>query len=129
MSAWSEWKAGLITDDEYESAMRRECGDDYPEDEYYTDDADDPHWRCENCNHNKCFQMYKRVIKNHPFYWFDKNNIQHEDRGTYTLFVRPDYEKREMEDVWLCEIDHREHMDDDFCDSFEEVEREQDGNH
>lgn len=93
--------------------------DDLP---FYTDDPDDPHWRCENCAHCKEFKMYKRVIKNHPLYWFDKNNIQHEDRGTYTLFVRPDWEKREMESVWLCEIDRTEHMDDDYCEEFIEVE-------
>ena len=121
MSAWSDYKCGAISEDEFISAMRRECGDDYPEDiPFYTDDPEDPHWRCENCGHCKEYKMYKRVIKNHPLYWFDKNNIQHEDRGTYTLFVRPDWEKREMESVWLCEIDRTEHMDDYYCEEFEE---------
>ena len=32
MSAWSDWKAGHLTDDEYKSAMRRECEDHYPTD-------------------------------------------------------------------------------------------------
>ena len=32
MSAYSDWKVGALTDDEYKVAMNRECADDYEED-------------------------------------------------------------------------------------------------
>ena len=104
MSAYSDWKAGALTDDEYKSAMRRECGDDSPREElpFYTDDADDPHWRCENCGHCKEYKIFKRVI--------------------CEIFVKRNY--LEQESVWLCEVDHCEHMDDDYCADFEEKEND-----
>ena len=49
MSAYSDWKCGAISDEEYRSAMRRECEEPRETLPFYTDDPDDPHWRCENC--------------------------------------------------------------------------------
>lgn len=94
--------------------------DDLP---FYTDDPDDPHWKCENCGHCKEFKMYKRIIMTHPEYFHDENNIRHENRRVYVNYVTSDYVKREMESIWMCELDHREHMDDDYCEEFIEVER------
>lgn len=44
MSAYSDWKCGALTDEEFAYYMRREC-DDRSErlDEAYTDDPDDEH--------------------------------------------------------------------------------------
>lgn len=48
MSAYSEWKYGLITDSEYESICRREAAEDnYFEEE--THDPYDPFWVPEGC--------------------------------------------------------------------------------
>lgn len=92
--------------------------DDLP---FYTDDPDDPHWKCENCRHCKEFKMFRRIVGQHPQYYFKGNNpTRYEDHKFYTLWVKPDYS--EMESIWMCEVDHREHMDDDCCEEFIEVE-------
>lgn len=43
MSAYSDWKVGAITDEEYKSFSRWECerDNDYPEDYDYYDDEED----------------------------------------------------------------------------------------
>lgn len=49
MSAWAEWKHGLITDSEYRSIMREEelrdrdylLGEEYSEDEYDEDEEEE----------------------------------------------------------------------------------------
>lgn len=123
MSAYSDWKAGALTDDEYRSAMRRECGDDSPREElpFYTDDPDDPHWRCENCGHCKEYKVFKRIIKEHPRYFYESKESLHkqEDKTCYTLWVAK--ERTEWESVWLCEVDKTEHFDDDYCEEFIEI--------
>ena len=110
---YEEYKRDLQTEYRHEA-----------QDDLYTDDADDPHWRCENCNHCKEYQIYKRVIESHPRYYYkDKNStVRQEDNSCFTLWVGRDYKIREMQSVWLCEIDHKEHMDDDYCGNFEEKE-------
>ena len=47
MSAYSDWKCGALSDDEYKSISRRENGD---KDEriYFQEEAD-----CETCEHNR----------------------------------------------------------------------------
>ena len=62
MSAYSDWKSGYLTDDEYKSAMRRECDEHIEDIPFYTDDVDDPHWRCENCGHCMTFNAMKPII-------------------------------------------------------------------
>lgn len=123
MSAYSDWKAGALSDDEYRSAMRRECGDDFPRDElpFYTDDPDDPHWKCENCGHCKEYKVFKRIIKEHPRYFYESKESLHkqEDKTCYTLWVAK--ERTEWESVWLCEVDKTEHFDDDYCEEFIEI--------
>lgn len=123
MSAYSDWKAGALTDDEYRSAMRRECGEDSPREElpFYTDDPDDPHWKCENCGHCKEYKVFKRIIKEHPRYFYESKESLHkqEDKTCYTLWVAK--ERTEWESVWLCEIDKTEHFDDDYCEEFIEI--------
>lgn len=88
---------------------------------FYTDDPDDPHWRCENCGHCKEYKMFKRIINQHPRYWMnDTDVVRHEDHTQYTLWVTRDWKHREMESIWMCELDRTEHLDDDFCDDFKE---------
>ena len=76
---------------------------------------------CENCNHCKEFKMCKRVIDTHPLYYHKEENssVRLEDRKVFTVWVKPDWEHKEMESIWLCEIDHCEHMDDDCCANYD----------
>ena len=53
MSAYSDWKRGYLTDEEYRSSYAKEQWEQdhpYGDTPFYTDDPDDPHWRCENCS-------------------------------------------------------------------------------
>lgn len=122
MSAYSDWKCGAISDEQYRSAMRRECEEPRETLPFYTDDADDPHWRCENCAHCKEYKMFTRIIDNHPRYFYESEDSLHkkEDKACYTIWVKPD--RTDYESIWLCEIDRAEHMDDDYCAEFEEIE-------
>ena len=45
MSAYSDWKVGAISDDEYKAAMRRECEDHYPDMERMPKQCMDCMWR------------------------------------------------------------------------------------
>ena len=85
---------------------------------FYTDDPDDPHWKCENCGHCKEYKVFKRIIKEHPRYFYESKESLHkqEDKTCYTLWVAK--ERTEYESVWLCEVDRFEHMDDDYCEEF-----------
>ena len=47
MSVYSDYKVGAIDEEEFRFLAKRSLGDDHGE--YYTDDADDPHWTCHNC--------------------------------------------------------------------------------
>lgn len=124
MSAYSEWKAGHITDEQYRASYAREQWEqNHPEEAlpFYTDDADDPHWRCENCGHCKEYKVFKRIIKEHPRYFYESKESLHkqEDKTCYTLWVAK--ERTEWESVWLCEVDKTEHFDDDYCEEFIEI--------
>ena len=123
MSAWSEWKAGLITDDEYKSAMRREI-DDYIDEHYdetYTDDPDDPHWRCENCAHCKTYHAMKPII--HFSNYVDDKGYVHNNpdkpvrQNLCAIWSRDKYVLAN-----LCEVSNHQVLDDDYCSDFEEVE-------
>lgn len=122
MSAYSDWKAGALTDDEYRSAMRRECGDDSPREElpFYTDDPDDPHWRCERCAYCKTFNLRKPIIHFHT-YIDDKgyvhNNPEKPVKENFTAMwsLDGDYVSGN-----ICMLTHNQVMDDDFCADFSE---------
>ena len=117
MSAYSDWKCGALTDEEFAYYMRREC-DDRSErlDEVYTDDPDDEHWRCENCKHCKSIEVFKPVIERVT--WVDENGYVHNNPGTQKLAARwgKDYVSGN-----LCGLTNRQVYYDDFCESFEEV--------
>lgn len=122
MSAYSDWKCGAISTEEYEQAMRWECRDDYYDDmPIYTDDHGDPHWRCENCKHCKTVRLLKPVLGFHD--WLDDKGYLHNNpkkpivENLYALWS-PDGEYR---DANLCEISNSQVYDDDFCDDFEEI--------
>lgn len=57
MSAYSDWKCGALSDDEYKAAMRRECYDRiYPDaspEDYY-------HYTCQDCEYCKTYQSVFR---------------------------------------------------------------------
>lgn len=89
---------------------------------FYTDDPDDPHWRCENCKHCKQFNARKPVIGFRT--WIDDKGYVHNNpekpvkdnlyahwsfNGDYTL-------------ANLCELTNNQVMDDDYCAEFEEKE-------
>ena len=122
MSAYSDWKAGYLTDEEYRASYAQEQWeqDHYPDDmPFYTDDLEDPHWRCENCGHCKEFKMFRRIIDQHPQYYHKGDDPKrYEDHKIYTLWVTTDH--TEMESIWICEVDGCEHFDDDYCAEFEE---------
>lgn len=61
MSAYSDYKCGAISESEYKSAMRRECGETYPPEPYnYTCQE------CEYCRDGKVFvsEIVKRECDN-----------------------------------------------------------------
>lgn len=83
---------------------------------FYTDDPDDPHWRCENCGHCKDIAIAKRVIKTHPEMWHDTNHIQHVNSSVCVTYVQRD--RTEFEPICVCELLEREVLEDDTCEAF-----------
>lgn len=69
MSAYSDWKCGAITDDEYKSLARRENGDSSGRN-VFVEEAD-----CETCIHNK-FLHYRGTI---PVYACEKWECEYEE--------------------------------------------------
>lgn len=103
--------------EEYERDLRWEYRkenmpfyDDDPDIELYSD------MRCEKCKYCKEYKIRERIIKTHPEYHTDNRGIRHENHKIYINYITTGHE---MESVWLCEIDHCEHYDDDYCDKFE----------
>lgn len=123
MSAWSEWRDGLISDNEYESIMRREDADDryYDDTPFYTDDPDDPHWRCENCGHCKRVKLLKPVIGFQD--WLDDNGYLHNNPKkprVENLYARWSIEG-EYREGNICELTNTQVYDDEYCEEFEEI--------
>lgn len=122
MSAYSDWKCGAISRDEYEAAMRRECEDHYPDDvPFYTDDLDDPHWRCENCGHCKVVRLLKPVIGFRD--WMDDKGYVHNNpkkplpQNLYALWSTDG----EYTTGNLCEVSNSQVYDDDYCEEFTKI--------
>lgn len=117
MSAYSDWKAGHLTDEEYRSSMRRECEDSLP---FYTDDPDDPHWRCENCGHCMTFQARKPKVGFRV--WVDDKGYVHNNKNKpipENLYAYQSYDA-EYVTANICMITHNQVMDDDYCEEFQE---------
>ena len=83
---------------------------------FYTDDPDDPHWRCENCGHCKFVKIHKRIIDYHPEMYHDNNGIQHKNKNVGTVWVT--WDRAEFEEVQICELLNCETYDDQFCEDF-----------
>lgn len=83
---------------------------------FYTDDPDDPHWRCENCGHCKEVTIHKRIINYHPEMYHDNNGIQHKNENIGTVWVT--WSRGEFETVNVCELLNCEIYDDQFCEDF-----------
>ena len=93
----------------------------YPDDApFYTDDPDDPHWRCENCAHCKFVKIHKRIVSFHTKENMDSKGALHKNKSVGTVWVT--WDRTEFEDVQICELLNCETYDDQFCEDFTEVE-------
>ena len=99
MSVWSDWKAGHLTDEEFRSAMRRECED------HYSDVMDIMHQCCE-CIYCNQATIQKRVAKMSKGAEYDENGNEvcrfYED-GKDRLFVVSSNTETEPIDICTCE--------------------------
>ena len=123
MSAYSDYKCGAITEEEYISAMRRECGDDSPEEApFVTDDPEDPHWRCENCAHCKEYQAMKPIIR-FSNYVDDKGYVHNNPERPVRQNLMATWDDNKYVPANLCEVSNHQVLDDDYCSDFEEREQ------
>ena len=122
MSAYSDWKCGALTDEEYRSAMRRECEDSIP---FYSEEGhEEPLGMCETCKHCIEFKIHQRIIETHPQRFRDpeKPTVIQEDKTRLVSWVATDWKGSELESIWLCEVDRKEHMGDDWCEDYEDID-------
>lgn len=125
MSAYSDWKAGALTDDEYRSAMRRECEDHYP------DVIGIVHQCCE-CIYCNQATIRKRKAKLSKGAEYDENGNEvcrfYED-GKDRLFVIESNSETEQIDICTCDGAKKYLMEidsaDEQCRDFEGID---DGN-
>ena len=89
---------------------------------FYTDDPDDPHWKCGNCAHCKWVKIHKRIVNFHPQQRMDDKGIIHKNGRAGTVWVT--WDRTEFEDVQICELLNCETYDDQFCADFIEQEGE-----
>jgi len=88
---------------------------------FCTDDADKPHYRCENCKHCKLFNARKPIIAFMKY--VDDEGYVHNNPDKPTrdnLYARWSYENEYIPSN-LCELTNNQMMDDDYCEDFEEV--------
>lgn len=110
MSAFSDWRVGALSDDEYKQAMRRECYDRiYPDaspDDYYQ-------YTCENCEYCR---LGKRFTFDVVVREADGKHVLKQTREyTFTNYCVKDIENiREIKDY------------DDVCEDHGELFREED---
>lgn len=91
--------------------------DDLP---FYTDDPNDPHWRCENCAHCREFHALKPII--HFSDYVDEKGYVHnnpEKPVRQNLCAMWSNDKYVMAN--LCEVSNHQVLDDDYCEEFIEV--------
>ena len=122
MSAWSDYMSGAISEEEYISSMRRECGDDLEDIPFYTDDPDDPHWRCENCAHCKAYSALKPIIHFNK-YVDDKGYVHNNPEKPTRQNLTAIWSRDKYIPANLCEISNHQVLDDDYCSDFEEKEK------
>lgn len=117
MSAYSDWKCGALTDEEFAYYMRQECEDRSEHiKETYTDDPDDPYYICENCKHCISVEVFKPIIRRVT--WVDDKGYVHNSPETQKLIAvwGTDYTPAN-----ICDKLKRQVYDDDFCNDFEEA--------
>ena len=109
-----------MTDEEYEQAMRWECRGDYQEDiPFYTDDPEDPHWRCENCAHCKAYSALRPII-HFSDYVDDKGYVHNNPDKPVRQNLTAIWSRDKYHPANLCEISNHQVLDDDYCSDFEE---------
>ena len=88
---------------------------------FYTDDADDPHWKCENCGHCMTFNARKPII--HFMTYIDDKGYVHNNpekpvkENLIAMFSPlPEYTACN-----ICKLTHNQVMDDDYCEDFIEI--------
>lgn len=87
---------------------------------FYTDDPDDPHWRCERCAYCKTFNLRKPIIHFHTHVddkGYVHNNPEKPVKENFTAMwsLDGDYVSGN-----ICMLTHNQVMDDDFCADFSE---------
>ena len=109
------------TEEEYLRDLQAEYSrPEYQEEEtpFYTDDADDPHWHCENCGHCKEIKIHKRVMR-----WFPSSKlgdvVRPDDTWGKMLIERS---WRDFEDTLFCSLRNCECAEDGYCSDFIEQE-------
>lgn len=88
---------------------------------FYTDDPDDPHWKCENCAHCKEFQALKPII-HFSNYIDDKGYVHNNPEKPVRQNLTAMWSKDKYVTANLCEVSNHQVLDDDYCSDFEEVE-------
>ena len=122
MSIFSDHKVGAISDWEFEQECRRMNREDRYEREHEFDDPYEDNeeiGRCENCVHCKEFQARKPVVGFRK--WIDEKGYVHNNRE------KPHWNC--LYGMWgneyvlgnICELTHKQVMDDETCDDFQEV--------
>ena len=89
--------------------------DDIP---FYTDDPDDPHWKCENCAYFKELHIRKRIIKAYPKDCIS-GMVTKADSAFYSMQVVPSW--NEFIPINICTLLNCECDDDGHCCDFEEI--------
>ena len=127
MSEYSDWRNGVKAKreqwaKEHGYVIKEKWEESHYSDEipFYTDDPDDPHWRCENCGHCKQFKAFRPIIKFSTY--VDENGYVHNNPNKpipENLFARwnvdHDYIKAN-----ICELTASQVFDDDYCEEFME---------
>lgn len=102
--------------------MRRECEDSIPF--YSEEEHEEPLGMCETCKHCIEFKIHRRIIETHPQRFTDpeKPTVIQEDKTRLISWVATDWKCSELASIWLCEVDRKEHMDDDWCEDYEDID-------
>ena len=122
MSAWSDWKAGYISDAEYESIMRAEDARDKAY-EYSVEQAGIPFEpTCENCEFCKrgltfCYDVVT----------YDGKKPEFNDPGSYCV-LKKDHHRQGYVDLCVRDIEHIKEINtyDPVCEDHGELYYEED---
>lgn len=92
MSAWSDYRCGAISEQEFKYAMQRECGD-----LFYGDEQEPKTYHCQDCEFCKAGERFVRDVEIREV---DKKPVvKTTKRVCYTTYCVKDIEKiREIDD-------------------------------